>query len=481
MNARISRASLAQGVTALLGKASNLVLGIVLARLLFPEDYGLFAISMVVTGLANMLSNFGFQSYIIQAREINPRIINTCYTLNVLLSVVLGGLVALLGQLWLNPPPLLPQMLLLYGVYIFVSGLSYIELALLKRDLDFALSARAELAYTVTSMSGRMAFAATNFGALCFPLGDVIGAVVRYLMVMRMSQARVRLARPDRGSLRETLAFGMHSTAVGLASFFANQTDKLLVTASFPVASVGLFAFANSTAATFYNAFIVPQSSVFLASFARLRDDTGAARNLLAKSTRLIFSAALPVNVLLLLETERILSLVYTDKWLPAAVLVRVFAIDFVVRSMFSSIAGIQMSFGLAREAAKTKWCNALLVVGCLLVATVLRVDIFGYAVAAMVGNLLATLNNARVNGRLLDVRWWPYLHNLLPPALIAIACTLIWWLLRPLFVSWTPSMAVVALCAAWTATYLALSWLFNRVLFTPLFAVLRRRGAKAP
>ena len=136
LRARISSASLAQGTTALLGKASNVVLGIVLARLLFPEDYGLFAVTLIVTSLANMLSNFGFQSYIIQVRELNSATINTCYTLNVVLSIALGAVVALIGLLWPDPPLFLPQMMLLYGLHVFISGLSYIELALLKRDLD---------------------------------------------------------------------------------------------------------------------------------------------------------------------------------------------------------------------------------------------------------------------------------------------------------------------------------------------------------
>lgn len=477
LRARISSASLAQGTTALLGKASNVVLGIVLARLLFPEDYGLFAVTLIVTSLANMLSNFGFQSYIIQVRELNSATINTCYTLNVLLSIALGAVVALIGLLWPDPPLFLPQMMLLYGLHVFISGLSYIELALLKRDLDFVRSSRAELAYTVTSMGGRVAFAFANFGALCFPLGDVIGALVRYLLVREMSRCTPRIVLPRPGESSAALWFGMHSTSVGLASFFGNQTDKFLITTQFPMASVGLFAFASNAAAMFYSAFIVPQTSVFLATFARLRDDAVAARQVLATSSRLIYSLALPVNILLLLETEHILSAVYTDKWLPAAVLVRIFAIDFIVRSMVSSIAGLQMSFGLAGAASKTKWRSALLVVAALLVATALGADIVGYAVASVVGNLLAALHNTWVNGRLIDVRWLDYLRNLMAPTIIAFASTLAWWLTRPAWVDWTLWPALVAACLVWLLSYLCLTAVFNRMVFDVLFSTLRNKA----
>lgn len=68
----------------------NVLATIALARLLFPEDYGLFAITMLITGLGNLFSHFGFQSYIIQAPELTAETLNTCYTLNVALALLMG-------------------------------------------------------------------------------------------------------------------------------------------------------------------------------------------------------------------------------------------------------------------------------------------------------------------------------------------------------------------------------------------------------
>jgi PST family polysaccharide transporter len=423
--ARISRASMAQGTTTLLGKAANMLLGIVLARLLYPEDYGLFTITLIITGLANMVSNFGFQSYIIQAEELTQTSLNTCYTLNVLFSLALGLVVAAIGWLWPHPPAMLPEMLAMYGLLVFLSGLSYIELALLKRELEFSKSSRVDLTFTVVSMGGRVAFAAAHLGALCFPLGDVLGGLVRWLMVRRMSHTPLRMAKPDRAESREALWFGMHSTSIGVASFVANQIDKMLVALNYPIASIGLYGFGNNTASMFYNAFIVPQTGVFLATFARLRGDLAQARRTLNASSRLIFTFSLPVQLALLLDTDRVVAAVFTAKWLAAAPLVRIFALDYLQRSMFSGITGIQLSFGLAGRAARTKWIGASFFIVSLLVATLLHASILQYAIAYLVASIAGSALNVIVNGRVLVLHWGEYFRNLLPPAVVGVLTAL--------------------------------------------------------
>ena len=117
------------------------------------------------------------------------------------------------------------------------------------------------------------------------------------------------------------------------------------------------------------------------------------------------------------------------------------------------------------------------MVVAALLVATALGADIVGYAVASVVGNLLAALHNTWVNGRLIDVRWPDYLRNLMAPTIIAFASTLAWWLTRPAWVDWTLWPALVAACLVWLLSYLCLTAVFNRMVFDVLFSTLRNKA----
>lgn len=470
----IATAAFAQGASALLGKVATIVATVLLARMLFPEDFGLQTVAFMMLGLVNMFSNFGFQTYIIQAKELSPEKLDTCHTLNIVFSVVLGGCMAVAGYLLPTAPPLLREMLYLYGTLVFISGLTYSQLAMMKRHLRFKESARAEVTYSLVSNTGRVAFAYAGLGALCFPMGDLLGALARWWVTRKVVTDPPKMRMPTGAVSKEVLGFGAHTTSVGLASFVANQVDKALLAVSHSIAQVGVYGFATTMAAMFYNAIIVPQSSVFMAAFARLQDDVAAVRQLLATSSRFIFSMAMPLNVLWLLEAEAIISVVFGVQWLPAAPIIRILAVDFMVRSMFTGITGLLLSFGRAADAARTKWTNTSIFVTLMAIAWGAELDLQGYAMMFVAANLVATWHNVHVNGKLIDFRLGPYLVNLAVPASIALVCTVTWWLVYRYAPPGSPTVSLILRASSWLLAYLVLTIVFNHVVVNHCLVILK-------
>lgn len=458
---RIANAFVNQGSISLAGKCLNLVVMISMARLLTPRDFGLVTVALLVLGVANLSSHFGFQSYVIQAKSLDARSIDVCYTLNVGVSAVVGGLVAAAG--WaLADSETLRAMLVLYGLFVFVGGLSYLDLALLKRDLKFEQSARLELYYTAFSGVGRVGLAVMGFGAVSFALGDLLGEVSRWILVRRSRTRTLRVVNPWVSDGRDALRFGAYATLIGAAGFLANQADKLLLSISQPLSAVGLYGFASNISSMLYRSLVVPQTTVFLASFARLRDEASEVRKLLSVSSRVIFSLSLPVCVLLVLDSERIVHTIFGETWREAAPLVRIFAAGYLLRSTVSGISGIQLAFGLAASAARTKWINAAVYVLFLSVASVAGLGINGYAIAYVLADLVVAVHNVFVNGRVIDLAWGPYLANLAGPAAIASGSSLVWGVTRHSVVVGPEWANVVLSSAVWLSVYLALSVRFN-------------------
>lgn len=476
VHGKTSRAFVSQGTISFAGKLVSLAMNVLLARLLVPEDYGLFTIALVVTNLVQLLSSFGFQSYLIQTQTLEPKTADICFTLNQILCFALGAGVIATAWLWPEPPDGLRPMLMLYGVQIALSAVSYIPVALLKRELEFGKSARSELVFTAVSMTGRVVFAAANLGALCFPLGDLLGTVCRNFYVRRVQPMSLRWVYPRLAEMRDVLWFGVHATSVGFASFTANQTDKLLLIGSFPVSQIGLYTFGNTNSSLFYKGFVVPQTSVFISAFARRRDDLERARDLVLSSSRMIFSLSIPVHALLILETENIVRLVFTEKWLAAVPLMQIFAVDFIFRSTTGGMTGIQIAFGLAKQAAVTKWKNASIFVVVLCAAAIIGVDLQGYAIAYVFANALATLHNMFMNGRVIEMRWLEFAGNLAMPVSIVLLSTLCWWLAKTYAATDSLLTGFALQMCAWLVPYFVLSLIFNRRVFDRVYLALARR-----
>ncbi|MFW5983540.1 MAG: oligosaccharide flippase family protein, partial [bacterium] len=83
------------------------LLGIVLARVLMPEDFGMVAMVMVFIGFAGFLQQFGFNAALIQNQDVDSRDYSTVFWFNALAGLVLFALFfvgsPVVGNIYDNP------------------------------------------------------------------------------------------------------------------------------------------------------------------------------------------------------------------------------------------------------------------------------------------------------------------------------------------------------------------------------------------
>ena len=74
---------------AFLGQGITFIVGLVLARLLSPEEYGLIGICLIFTTVLNGLVDSGFSSAIIRKNDVTNDDYNTMFITNLVISVIL--------------------------------------------------------------------------------------------------------------------------------------------------------------------------------------------------------------------------------------------------------------------------------------------------------------------------------------------------------------------------------------------------------
>ena len=120
---------------------------IIIARLLDPKDFGIMGISTMIVFYANSITNFGFNLALIQRKEINDRHINSVFTVNILISLVL-----MMGVISLSSPiakfflvPELENVLLVLSWVFVMTSFYQLPLTLMKREINFKKVAMIEL------------------------------------------------------------------------------------------------------------------------------------------------------------------------------------------------------------------------------------------------------------------------------------------------------------------------------------------------
>ena len=116
-------------------------IGIILARLLSPEAFGVVGMALIAIGFGRLIGDLGFAAAIIQYPDVTPRHVRTAFTGSLLVGMLLFVL------LWVLAPaisglfnqPVLTAMLRVTGASLVVSGISVISAGLLRRELRFRL------------------------------------------------------------------------------------------------------------------------------------------------------------------------------------------------------------------------------------------------------------------------------------------------------------------------------------------------------
>ncbi len=417
------RAAKIQWSISIIGKIIGLLSSIVLARLLMPEDYGYLTLSLIFTGLITILGDFGFQTFIIQLEDSKDETIHSTFFLDIGISMVIAILLYVSANFAASfyKIELLSKMLRLYSIAIFLSSLTRTVLATKKRTLDFSIPAKAELLFTSFSSVGKILFAFTGLGALCFPLGDLVGHIVKIVFTYYSIKFIPNLRKVSNKSLKEVVFFGSKIMLTSIGTYFANQLDKILITSNFTMATVGLYSFGQNQVSGMYTASISPLNQVFLATFSRLKNDNNKLRSVVSKVTQYINLVTLPLLVLGLIKSDAIILVVFGPKWMGANLLFKLFCTECLVRSFFVGITGIPIAIGYPSLAAKTKLINSAIFISIMFVCTFFE-DIIFYGLGYLAASIIMALYNFKISSSLIRLKFkshvWNFKENLLVGAL---------------------------------------------------------------
>ena len=124
---------------AFLGQGVTFLVGIVLARLLSPDEYGLIGICLIFTTVLNGIVDSGFSNALIRKKDIKDVDYNTMFITNMTISMVLYVLLfvcAPMVSVFFSRPEL-TDLIRVVGLILFANALSFTQVTILTKRIDF--------------------------------------------------------------------------------------------------------------------------------------------------------------------------------------------------------------------------------------------------------------------------------------------------------------------------------------------------------
>jgi O-antigen/teichoic acid export membrane protein len=307
-------------LNSMISRIANVALGILLARLLVPHDYGVFAVGLVfMVGLGSM-NELGTSVAIVRWRGDVERAARTAVTLSVATSVALYLACFLLAPALagtLNAPSA-TGLLRLMALGVVIDGCSSIPNALLTRNFLQGKRLIADLAGFVISAVLTVTLAATGHGAISLALGILSSNLTATVLILIMAPARPMPGWHGEDA-RELLKFGLPLAATSLLWFAIQNVDYIVVGHLSNSTQLGLYMLAFNVASWPSNLLTFAIRRVAIPGFARLQGDRDAFSNAFATSMGALVSLILLPCLLLTMLAKPLVLFLYGPPWLPAA------------------------------------------------------------------------------------------------------------------------------------------------------------------
>ncbi|HEB96211.1 MAG TPA: lipopolysaccharide biosynthesis protein, partial [Sedimenticola thiotaurini] len=222
--------------------AIQFVSSIILARLLMPEEIGIFSVAISFVALGQMLRDFGIGEYLIQEKDISQEKIRTGFTLSLLLSWTLGIVLLLLtkpisdfyGQ------PGLEKILPLIAFNFFLIPFGAITLALLRKEMRFDLIMRIQLLSSLVQPVVSILLAYHDFSYMSLAWGSVAGTATSVLMSQFYRRDRLSFSL-TLSNWRSVVGYGSYNTITNLSSSLGTSAPDLIIGKVLDMHYVGIF------------------------------------------------------------------------------------------------------------------------------------------------------------------------------------------------------------------------------------------------
>jgi O-antigen/teichoic acid export membrane protein len=314
-------------------RLGSLVAGIVLARLLSPADYGVFAVALVAITLLLAFNELGVSLALVRwqrdVREFAP----TAMTISIGCSAVLYAVAFLAAPAFCAAmgSPGAVGVLRVLCLAVIIDGAAVAPAMILNREFLQRRRFTADAAAFAVSTTVTIALAATGSGAMSFAVGRLSGNVVSLAAYLLLCP--IRLWPGWDGTIaRELVRFGLPLAGSSLLVLSVSNADQIVVGALADEVALGLYLMAFNQSSWVLTVFSEAARRVSLAGFSRLVGDPAALQRSLARGLALLMAATMPVCVLLAGYAEPMLTVVYGAKWAPAAVALQVLALLGLVR-----------------------------------------------------------------------------------------------------------------------------------------------------
>lgn len=426
----------------------GLVVQIILARILMPEDFACIAIINAIINFLGLFVQCGLSVTVVQKPVLSDKDLATLTTISLLIASVLFTALFFAAPFISDYYDLgnLVWPIRVMGLSLFLYSFNSIQTGLLTRKMQFrTIFFRSMLATPLSGIVGiGMAYMGLGVWAL---IGYSITNILSIVIFMNMiPDLRLKLGF-SKQSAREMYPFTLKILGTNLVSTSGDTIRTMTIGKVYSADKLAYYDRAYSYSALITHVVSTSLSSVLLPVFSRNQDDIIQLKNMARRSVGLAAFILIPVLVGVAVTSKSLVLLLLTEKWLPCAPFLSLFCL-LRIPGIITSIDK-QVYLSLGKSQIGLFYEIFLLIVNLISLWLMIPYGVFaiaiGYTVVEFIGNFVLCIVSNTVYDYSLRERMLDLFKPLLSASLMAIGSYAISLLD---FSSWLTLILQIVVCA---------------------------------
>ncbi len=302
----------------------SFIIGIILARILMPSDYGLIGMLAIFFAFTELFIDSGFSSALIQKKDRTEVDYSTIFYFNLIVSFLLYIILffsAPLIAIFFNTPQL-SVLTRVLSLNILFNSLSLVQQTRLTINLEFRIQAIVSLLCVIISGSIGILMAYNGFGVWALVMQNTTSGLLRTVLYFYINKWIPRWIFSI-SSFKQLFGYSSKLLGAGILAAIFNNIYSLLIGKLFSAKDVGFYTRAKQFPQLLSDLITSVLQGVTFPIMTSMQDDRKRLVFVYGRLMRMVVFFVIPALTIFALLTEPFIRLLLTEKWMPVVPLIQ--------------------------------------------------------------------------------------------------------------------------------------------------------------
>ena len=409
------------------GSGVSFLVGLILARILSPEEYGVMAMIAIFIAISNSIIDSGFSSALIRKIDVKDTDYNTVFYFNIVISICLYIL------LWICAPAisrffsesLLIPVIRVLGLVLIINSCSIIQRTVLVRNIDFKTQTKVSLIASLVSGGVGITMALYHCGVWSL-VGQQLSRQFFNSVLLWIYGKWRPLWEFSYKSFKDLFGFGSKLLLSGLIDVFYKNVYYIVIGRYYSATQLGQYTRAEQFKLIFSSNLTAVVQRVSYPVLSSIQEEPERLREAYRKVIKITMLITFACMLGLAAVAKPLIIILIGEKWLPAVYFLQIICFSGMLYPLHAINLNILQVKGRSDLFLKLEIIKKIIAVGPIVIGIFCGIEYMLWG--SVITSFIAYFLNSYYSASLIDYPTGTQIKDILPTFVVSLVVAFVMW-----------------------------------------------------